>query len=293
MPVRVAPLKTTRISMLNRPGDAYLDERPTVGTSVGRDREAAKPAARVPELKVSGRLAPHGRGFGIQAKVHQVFARSRLLRLLTVGTLARIELFIMGGHKRSERLDIIRRVRKERESLLSGNEAFMIYSLAAAQRAVGGIMAEVGVFQGCSAKLISLGGEPQQLHLFDTYEGLPEPGGREHASMRKGHYAASLSSVKDYLKDQPNLFFHKGMFTGDDVSCADERFSFVHLDVDLKEGTRLCLDFFYPRMLPGGVIISHDFSYLDGVREAFTEFLETRPERFIELPSSQVMLVKS
>jgi O-methyltransferase len=278
--------------MLNRPGDIYLDEHPALGSSVDEDRVPMGAAAGAPGPKASG-PAPRQRGLGIQVKVHQAFARSRLLRLLTVGTLARIELFIMGGHKRPARLDVIRRVRTERESLLSGNEAFMIYSLAAAQRAVGGIMAEVGVFQGCSAKLISLGGLPQQLHLFDTFEGLPEPGRREHAAMRKGHYAASLSSVKDYLKDQPNIIFHKGMFTGDDVSCADKRFSFVHLDVDLKEGTRLCLEFFYPRMLPGGVIISHDFSYLEGVREAFTEFLESRQERFIELPSSQVMLIKS
>ena len=45
-------------------------------------------------------------------------------------------------------------------------------------------------------------------------------------------------------------------------------------------------------MLPGGVIMSHDYSYLDGVRAAYAEFLETRRERPIELPSSQAMLIK-
>ncbi len=228
-----------------------------------------------------------------QATVHRLFARSRLLRRVTVGTLSRIELAIMGGHKQRGRLDVIRRVRSERESLLSGNEAFMITSLAAAQSAVGGVMAEVGVFQGCSAKLISLAGRPTALHLFDTFEGLPEPDRDERRAMRKGHYAASLEAVRSYLHDQPNLVFHQGLFTGENVACSGERFSFVHLDVDLKEGTRACLEFFYPRMLPGGVILSHDYSYLDGVREAFAEYLARRQEKVIELPSSQVMLIKA
>jgi len=225
--------------------------------------------------------------------LHQLFARSRMVRRATVGTLASLELAILSGHKKRRDIALIRNVRRQRESLLSGNEAFMIYSLARAQRAVGGVMAEVGVFQGCSARLISLGGEPDELHLFDTFEGLPQPDHAERRSMRKGHYAAALSGVQAFLADRPNVFFHKGIFTGADVSCADRRFSFVHLDVDIKEATAACLAFFYPRMMPGGVIISHDYSYLHGVREAFEEFLADRPERPVELPTSQVVLIKA
>ena len=198
----------------------------------------------------------------------------------------------MGGHKPASSLALIRRVRRERECLLSGNEAFMLQSLATAQRAVGGVMAEVGVYEGGSAKIISIAGRPTELHLFDTFSGLPEPGGDERRAMRRGHYAASEQSVRAALHDRPNLVFHPGLFTGADVACADRRFSLVHLDVDLKQSTRDCLEFFYPRMLAGGVILSHDHSYLDGVREAFAEFLADRPERAIELPSSQVMVIK-
>ena len=210
--------------------------------------------------------------------MHQLFARSRAVRRLTVGALATVELAILGGHKQPGPMRLIRRVRRERESLLSGNEAFMIYSLARTQAAVGGVMAEVGVFQGCSAKLISLGAQPDELHLFDTFEGLPEPDGAERKSMRQGHYAASLEAVRDAGEDA--------------LGRTDRRFSLVHLDVDLKDGTLACLRFFYPRMLPGGVIVSHDYSYLGGVREAFDEFLLDKPERAVELPTSQAMLIK-
>ena len=148
------------------------------------------------------------------------------------------------------------------------------------------------MFQGCSARLISLASGGRPLHLFDTFAGLPDPEDHEHHRMRRGHYAASLAGVQAFLQDRPGVSYHEGVFPQTASVCEAERFSFVHLDVDLKSSTRSCLEFFYPRMLPGGVILTHDYSYLAGVREAFADFLHSRPERVIEMPSSQAMLVK-
>ncbi len=226
------------------------------------------------------------------ANLHRLIAASKLVRKLSIGVLARLELGILKGHKDHEVMAAIRSARRERESLLSGNEAFTVYSLARSQRALDAEMAEVGVYQGVSARLISLasGGEP--LHLFDTYAGLPDPNAAEHKRMRKGHYAASLASVQSFLADRQNVSYYPGLFPDTAEPCADRRFSFVHLDVDLKSSTLACLEFFYPRMVPGGIILSHDYSYLDGVRDAFAEFLAGRRERPIELATSQAMLVK-
>ena len=186
----------------------------------------------------------------------------------------------------------IRQARAGRESLLSGNEAFTVYSLARSQSGMGGEMAEVGVYQGVSAKLISLASGHAPLHLFDTFAGLPAPDAAEHRRMRQGHYAASLQSVQAYMADCENVSFHSGLFPATASPCSSRRFSFVHLDVDLKSSTLDCLAFFYPRMIAGGIILSHDYSYLDGVRAAFGEFCAGRPERPIELATSQAMLVK-
>ena len=186
----------------------------------------------------------------------------------------------------------IRQARAGRESLLSGNEAFTVYSLARAQSALDGEMAEVGVYQGVSAKLISLASGHRPLHLFDTFAGLPAPDDAEHGRMREGHYAASLASVQAFMADCSNVHFSPGLFPATSTPCENSRFSFVHLDVDLKSSTLDCLAFFYPRMVPGGVILSHDYSYLDGVRAAFAEFCAGRPERPLELATSQAMLVK-
>ena len=223
--------------------------------------------------------------------LHRLYGRSRLARVISMGIMARFELMSLGGHKSKDVLDLIRTTRRERESLLSGTEAFLVHSIARAQSKLEGSMAEVGVYQGCSAKLISVAGAGRALHLFDTFDGLPEPDIAERQHLRQSQYRSSLSSVRRFLDREPGVVFHPGCFPATAAGLEDERFSFVHLDVDLKSSTRACLEFFHPRMVPGGVIMTHDYSFLDGVREAFAEFLVGRSGQLIELPTSQAILV--
>jgi len=62
--------------------------------------------------------------------------------------------------------------------------------------------------------------------------------------------------------------------------------------VGLYKSTLDCLEYFYPKMQPGGIMLSHDYSILEGVRQAFTEFLSGKPEYLIELPTTQCMVIK-
>ena len=45
-------------------------------------------------------------------------------------------------------------------------------------------------------------------------------------------------------------------------------------------------------MVPGGIIITHDYSIIPGVASACRQFLQDKPETMIELPTTQAMLVK-
>ena len=243
------------------------------------------------DTRFRAQVIPASRGTRYDsARLHRLIAASRIVRSLSIGIMARLELAFLAGHKETDVLAAIKSARSGRESLLSGNEAFTLFSLARAQRGLGSEMAEVGVYQGCSAKIISTASDAAPLHLFDTFAGLPTPDTDEH--LRKGHYAASLASVKSFLVDRKNINFYPGLFPNTAQPIADRLFSFVHLDVDLKSSTLGSLEFFYPRMMPGGIILTHDYSYLNGVRAAFTEFLATRRERAIELPTSQAILIK-
>lgn len=72
-----------------------------------------------------------------------------------------------------------------------------------------------------------------------------------------------------------------------------KKFCFVHLDVDLYKSTKDCLEFFYPRMVRGGIILTHDYNYVfKGVKKAYNEFFANKPEAVIKLADYQALMVK-
>ncbi len=213
---------------------------------------------------------------------------------LSVGVLSQLHMFLLKAHKDPAVVGLIRKVRRERRSLLTGFEAWNVFALARSLNNLPGEMAEVGVYAGASAKLICEARGDKPLHLFDTFEGLPSAADQDRGVYdgKPGMYACSLESVRCYLQSYPNVNFHKGLFPDTAGPIEDRKFAFVHFDVDLYESTLACLKFFYPRMTPGGIMLSHDYSLLAGVRQAFTEFLQDTPEKLVELPTTQCMVIK-
>jgi predicted O-methyltransferase YrrM len=98
--------------------------------------------------------------------------------------------------------------------------------------------------------------------------------------------------VREYLNTERNVFFYKGIFPSTSEPVKDRSFSLVNLDVDTYESTKKCLEFFYSRMSPGGIILSHDYITAPGVMKAFDEFFFEKPEPVIETAGSQCLVVK-
>lgn len=201
------------------------------------------------------------------------------------------QIIALGMRKSPEEVRLIRQVRRKRKCLLSAFECYMLYGVASAQAKMPGPMAEVGVYQGASARLLCGAKGDRPLHLFDTFEGLPQDGAQDPGCHRTAQYACSLESVQEWLSDCEGVTFHKGLFPESAEDLEVEGYSFVHLDVDLYESTAASLEYFYPRMTPGGIILSHDYDILAGVKTAFTEFFADKPEFVIELPTTQCMVV--
>lgn len=194
--------------------------------------------------------------------------------------------------ERIRALEIIRRIKGEVRSLLSDHEAYQIYMAVQRTAKIPGDIAEVGAYRGGSAKLICEAKGDRALHLFDTFEGLPEISEIDEGMFKRGQYGASAEEVKKYLSGYPQVFIYKGVFPGTGDPIRDKRFSFVHLDVDIYESTRAALDFFYPRMARGGVMISHDYINSPGVRKAVDEFFADKPEAVLESSRWQCLVVK-
>lgn len=191
---------------------------------------------------------------------------------------------------RKARLQEVVRLKAQGRLLQNPAEGCQLISALRATKSIDGDIAEVGTARGGSARLIAEYANGKTIHVFDTFEGLPDPGEKD-TGFSKGSYACSLEDVQKYLKDLP-IKFHKGLFPASATPVQACRFSFVHLDVDLYQGTLDCLRFFYPRLSPGGILITHDYVSAEGVNLAFAEFFADKPEAPIELIGYQTMVVK-
>ena len=194
---------------------------------------------------------------------------------------------------RAKIFDRIGQIKRTLDFKLGYNEAYQIHRAIQAVHKIRGDMAEVGVYEGGSARIILEAEQGKTLHLFDTFEGLPEVSEEDNKQFARGQYHGSLETVEQNLSEFSNVRFYKGLFpadVGDQIKGLT--FSFVNLDVDIYSSTRDSLEFFYPRMVRGGIIMSHDYVPSDGVRKAFDEFFADKPEPLIEMSGSQVLVVK-
>ena len=159
-----------------------------------------------------------------------------------------------------------------------------------------GDLVEAGVYNGNSAKMICEVKGNKPLHLFDTFGGLPEsmfePVDFASRALIPGKYVCSLLEVKENLKQYKNVFYYPGVFPETVEPLKNKNFSFVHLDLDLYRSTLEALRFFYPRLNVGGIIISHNFTDLLGVKKAFNEFFKDKPEKIKVISASQCLIKK-
>lgn len=168
-------------------------------------------------------------------------------------------------------------------------ECVALYHAVAACAKLPGDMAEGGVYNGGTAAVMLAAAPEKRLHLFDTFAGLPH--GED--AFAAGEYVGSTDTVREILGNAiERAEFHVGLFPDSAVGLEGLRFAVVHLDFDLYDSTLAALEWFWPRMTPGGVLLSHDYPLSAGVVRAFTEFFAERLEPFFPLAGNNVMAVK-
>ncbi len=201
------------------------------------------------------------------------------------------QILLLRIRKPFEDINPILKIIKEGRCLSWPDELMQVYQCAKSATHLEGSMAEMGVAGGATAKAICMAKGNKKLFLFDTFEGLPPPD-KIDKQFYEGQCYFSLESVRAYLAHYNNIFFVKGKFPNTANVVKEEKFAFVHLDCDLCQSTKDSLCFFYDKMVRGGIILSHDYSNTLGVKKAFDEFFGKKPERIIELSTSQCMIVK-
>jgi O-methyltransferase len=174
---------------------------------------------------------------------------------------------------------------------------YVLYQFAMQASQLPGNAAEVGVYKGGSARLLSQTIAPRArktVHLFDTFTGMPatDPSIDLH---NPGDFAdTSLEAVRTSLRDCRNLRFYQGFFPDTAAPIKDQKFCLVHVDVDIYPSVRDSCRFFYPRMVRGGIMLFDDYGFdsCPGARKAVDEFFVGKPEHPFYLPTGQCFVIR-
>jgi O-methyltransferase len=158
-------------------------------------------------------------------------------------------------------------------------------------------VAECGVFAGSA--LVTTGqlmrdfGIEFMLVGLDTFTGLPPLAGKDlELAPPDAPYRTktlftetSVAAVTERLQAvglEKNAWLIEGLFKDTLPQLPDgQTYHFVNVDCDLYEPHIECLEYFYPRMEPGGVIFLDDYESVSYpmVRRAVDDFMTGKPEQ--------------
>lgn len=143
-----------------------------------------------------------------------------------------------------------------------------------------GAVAELGVYRGDTAWQLNEAMPGRQLYLFDTFEGFDEADVaaekmRSLSGAQTGRFSdTSEELVLGRMPHPEKCILRRGYFPETAEGLENERYAFVSMDADLYLPTLAGLEYFFPRLSAGGVIVLHDFdnSQFAGVGKAVEEY---------------------
>ena len=164
---------------------------------------------------------------------------------------------------------------------------------------VDGNTAECGVWRGLGSYMIARvnrASNKQRTHfVFDSFEGLSTPEASDGGYWQGGDMAVPEQEFRRNVAEYADeMKIYKGWIPDCFEQAADERFAFVHIDVDLYQPTLDSLKFFYPRLSPGGVVLCDDYGLTTcpGATRAMDEFLDDKPEKALSLSAGSGFFIK-
>jgi O-methyltransferase len=147
-----------------------------------------------------------------------------------------------------------------------------LWKLAESVSKLDGDVIEIGVWRGGSAALMYRQlcdqGSDCAIHLCDTFSGVVKTGDKDTAYTDGAHSDTSVPVVQSLLDtvkqsgDKVRPQIHVGIFPEDTGhSFANSKFKLVHIDVDVYQSARDCVEFVSSRLCVGGIIVFDDYGF--------------------------------
>lgn len=156
-------------------------------------------------------------------------------------------------------------------AMFIGSEKFrFIYDMAERTRSVPGDVAEIGVYKGGVVAALAAMFPDKTAHAFDTFNGMPATQFASIEHHGPGDFADTSVEAVSAVMRTANYQLHAGRFP---ETAVEGSFSFVHADGDYYETTRDVINWFWPRLSSGGIIVFDDWreQACPGVEQALRE----------------------
>lgn len=168
--------------------------------------------------------------------------------------------------------------------------------------ALQGDLAECGCHVGTSAFFMAQVSTHGKLYLFDSFQGLSAPDATDLPvgqsvmpwSKGGGDMTASETTLRHNLSRYDTIAVFPGWIPERFAEVADHQFRLIHVDVDLYQPTRDSLNFFYPRLVKGGVIVMDDYGFktCPGATRAADELAASEGIEILHLATGQGVIMK-
>ena len=175
---------------------------------------------------------------------------------------------------------------------------YAAHSLVKSVLRLSGDVVECGTYNGGTAYFLAKATReallPRQVYLFDSFEGLSTPGRHDGSYWQAGSLSVDEQECRKNLEEFDNIHLLRGWIPDRFNELSNGHFCFVHVDVDLYQPTRDSLEFFYPRLQSGGILLCDDYGFVTcpGATLAMDEFFADKPEKIVHLPSGQGFVTK-
>lgn len=136
------------------------------------------------------------------------------------------------------------------------------------------------------------------LHLYDSWNPMKKDDLLENEYTNIDRYSdLEFDNTKENLKKfEKNLIFHRG-YIPDVFNMEPESplsIIYMHIDLNSKIPTIASLEYFFPKLLSGGIILFDDYGWDNhkSTKNAIDEFFKNRSGILLHLPTSQAIFFK-
>jgi hypothetical protein len=178
---------------------------------------------------------------------------------------------------------------------------WVLTSLARECGVLPGNYAEFGVYRaGCAFMILATSAVPssKRLFLFDTFAGIPAEALLE-PEIGAGLAGELANTSLEYVARRLSKWHSQIVLVEGDVfqtllEADSGPLAFVHMDLNAAAPTRRALEYVYPRLVTGAIIVFDDYGWkgLEAQRTVVDEFFSKKPETVLALPTGQGLLIK-